>query len=98
MKESEDYMGKHKHEFVNHYDEGSIVFGMSREMDEKSLTAFLQKFTDDELMEVLVKRLSDSEVTEVLDLVTGILRKHLAEEEYHRYFLKEDVPEHGMAE
>lgn len=88
-------MGKHKHEFVNTYDEGSIVFGMSREMDEKSSIAFLQKFTDDDLMELLVKRLSDSEINEVLDLVTRVLKKHLSEEEYHQYFLKEEGHTHG---
>ena len=87
-------MGKHRHEFVNNFDEGSIAFGLNRELDEKSLIAYLQKFTDDELMHLLVKRLSDTEISEIVDFVTGTLKKHLAEEEYHRYFLKDEGHPH----
>ncbi len=87
-------MGRHRHEFVNTFDEGRIAFGLSRELDEKSLIAYLQKFTDDELMHLLVKRLSDTEVSEIVDFVTGTLKKHLAEEEYHRYFLKDEGHPH----
>lgn len=83
-------MDRHRHEFVNTFDEGSIAFGFNRELDEKSLIAYLQKFTDDDLMNLLVKRLSDAEIPEIVDFVTRTLKKHLAEEEYHRYFLKDD--------
>ncbi|HEC99314.1 MAG TPA: cytoplasmic protein [Proteobacteria bacterium] len=83
-------MGRHRHEFVNTFDEGQIAFGLSRELDEKSLIAYLQKFTDDELMHLLVKRLTDAEIEDIVNFVTKILRKHLAEEEYHKYFLKDE--------
>ncbi|MFH1674014.1 MAG: cytoplasmic protein [Pseudomonadota bacterium] len=81
-------MGRHTHDFVNTYDEGKIVFGLDRKTDEKSLIAYLQKFTDDELMQILAKRLSDDEIREVIDYILGILKRHLKEEEYHRFFLK----------
>jgi hypothetical protein len=83
-------MGRHRHEFVNTFDEGQIAFGLSRELDEKSLIAYLQKFTDDELMHLLVKRLTDAEIEDIVNFVTKILRKRLAEEEYHKYFLKDE--------
>jgi TorA maturation chaperone TorD len=83
-------MGRHRHEFVNTFDEGQIAFGLSRELDEKSLIAYLQKFTDDELMHLLVKRLTDAEIEEIVDFVTRVLKKHLAEEEYHECFLKDE--------
>ncbi len=81
-------MGKHRHDFVNRCEE--IVFGLDRETDEKSLIAYFQKFSDDALMELLVKRLSDDEITEMVDFLLGILKRHLKQEEYHRYFLKEE--------
>lgn len=83
-------MGKHRHEFVNQFDSSSIAFGINRSLDEKSFIAFLQKFADDDLMKLLVERLSDYELVKVVDYVTGILKNHLTEEEYHRYFLKDE--------
>jgi hypothetical protein len=81
-------MRRHQHEFVETY-EGMMAFGYSREEDERSLIAFLQKFSDDDLMELLSGRLSDSEIEALVDYLTGLMKKHLSEEEYHRYFLKE---------
>ena len=81
-------MRRHRHEFVEEYD-GMMAFGFSREEDERSLIAFLQKFSDDELMKFLSGRLSDSEIEELVDHLTGLMKRHLGEEEYHRYFLKD---------
>ena len=81
-------MRRHRHDFVETY-EGMIAFGYSREEDERSLIAFLQKFSDDDLMMLLSNRVSDSEIENLVDLLTGLMKKHLSEEEYHRYFLKE---------
>jgi len=68
---------------------GIMAFGYSREEDERSLIAFLQKFSDDELMELLRGRVSDSEIENLVDLLTGLMKKHLSDEEYHHYFLKD---------
>ena len=81
-------MRRHQHEFVETY-EGMMAFGYSREEDERSLIAFLQKFSDDDLMELLSGRLSDSEIEALVDYLTGLMKKHLSEEEYHRLFLKD---------
>ena len=81
-------MRRHRHEFVETY-EGMMAFGYSREEDERSLIAFLQKFSDDDLMKLLISRLSDSEIEELVDRLTGLMKKHVSEEEYHRHFLKD---------
>ena len=81
-------MRRHRHDFVEKY-QGMIAFGYSREEDERSLIAFLQKFSDDDLMQLLSRRVSDSEIEDLVDLLTGLMKKHLSEEEYHRYFLKD---------
>lgn len=78
----------HTHDFVEEYD-GFVGFGMDREIDEHTLTYYLQKFSDDELIEVMRKRMSGEELEQLFNLLAGLLKKHLAEEEYHKYFLKE---------
>ena len=81
-------MRRHRHDFVENY-QGMMAFGYSREEDERSLIVFLQKFSDDDLMELLRSRVSDSEIENLVDLLMGLMKKHLSEEEYHRYFLKD---------
>jgi len=81
-------MVRHRHEFVETY-EGMMAFGYSREEDERSLIAFMQKFSDDEFIKLLGSRLSDAEIEELVDCLTGLMKKHLSEQEYHRYFLKD---------
>ena len=84
----EHIMARHAHEFVERY-EGMMAFGYSREEDERSLIAFLQKFSDDDLMRILSSRLSDAEIDGLVDRLSGLLRRHLSDAEYHRYFLKD---------
>jgi hypothetical protein len=79
---------RHRHEFVEHYD-GLIAFGLSRADDERSITAVLQKFSDDRLMKLLAPRLSDQEIETLVNLLTGLLRRHLTDGEYHEHFLKD---------
>ncbi len=79
---------RHKHEFVESYD-GMIAFGFSRADDERSLIAFLQKFSDDDLMKVLASRLSDHDIETLVNLLTGLLKRHLTDGEYHERFLKD---------
>lgn len=81
-------MRRHRHDFVEKY-HGIMAFGYSREEDERSLIAFLQKFSDDDLMQMLRSRVSDSEIENLVDLLTGLMKKHLSDEEYHHYFLKD---------
>jgi hypothetical protein len=83
-------MGKHRHRFVEDYD-GAVAFGLERGVDEATLTWYLQKFSDDAHMAVIRERMSDSDMTALFDLLGGLLKKYLSEEEYHRVFLKDEV-------
>jgi len=81
-------MKKHSHRFVEEYD-GLVGFGFNREVDEYTLTCYLQKFADDQLMALIRARMSDSEIEELFNLIGRLTKKHLSDEEYHKYFLKE---------
>ncbi len=83
-------MPKHNHTFVEKYD-GMVGFGFSREVDEKSLIVYLQKIADDELAKILAARMSDDEINECFAMLAGLMRKHLKDREYHKYFLKDDL-------
>ncbi len=82
-------MTKHSHNFVETYND-LVGFGLNRETDENTVMYCLQKFSDDSLMEILKQRMADHELEEVFELISKILKKHLTEDEYHRYYLKED--------
>jgi hypothetical protein len=81
-------MVPHSHRFIEEFD-GFIGFGLNTESDMDTVIYYLQKFSDDQLMELLRKRLTDEDREAIFDLLSGLLRKHLSEPEYHRYFLKE---------
>jgi len=82
-------MAKHSHHFVETYD-GLVGFGFDRETDEKTIIYYLQKFSDDSLMENLIQRLTDDELGEIFSMLTKLLKKYLADTEYHMLFLKDD--------
>lgn len=82
-------MDKYSHRFAETY-QGPVAFGLSREIDEATLVVYLQKFSDDKLMELIRGRLSEEEIQHSIDWITGLLKKHLSHEEYHRLFLREE--------
>lgn len=82
-------MARHSHEFVESY-QGLVGFGLDRETNENTVVYYLQKFSDDSLIQVLKGRLADHELTTLFDTLSGMLRNHLTEDEYHRLFLKEE--------
>ena len=82
-------MAKHSHRFVEEYD-GFLGFGLNREVDGKTLTCYLQKFSDDQLMTLLRSRMSSEDMDTLSDLLIHLMKKYLTDEEYHRYFLKDD--------
>ncbi len=67
----------------------TIAFGLDRATDERSFGLFLQRFVDKKLMETLLPRLQDEDILATVDFLTGIMRKHLTEKEYHSLFLAE---------
>lgn len=64
-----------------------IVFGWDRPTDERSCAAFVRRFASAALLEALVPRLTDDELAGLVDQLSGLLRAHLTEGEYHRLFL-----------
>lgn len=82
-------MADHSHRFIEEF-KGFIGFGLNRESDMDTVTYYLQKFSDDHLMALLRKRLTDEDRRAIFDLISRLLRTHLSESEYHRYFLKDN--------
>lgn len=82
-------MGKHSHAFVEEY-EGYVGFGFDRKTDELTLTYYLQKFSDDRLMTLMRERMSDVDMEALFDLIARLMKQYLSEEEYHRYFLRDE--------
>ena len=69
--------------------DGLVGFGLDRETDEYTLTYYLQKFSDDEFMALIRERITQEDMESLFDFLTRLLKKYLAEEEYHRCFLKD---------
>ena len=80
----------HSHRFVEEYD-GLVGFGFDRQTNENTLTYYLQKFSDDQLIAAIRGKMSDRDLEELFNLLAGLLKKHLSDEEYHTYFLKENA-------
>jgi len=71
-----------------------ILFGLNRDEDERSLAAFLQLFSREQLTSVLIPRLTEEEIDQTVQLLTGIMRNHLSENEYHALFLGDNNHRH----
>jgi hypothetical protein len=82
-------MPVHTHEFSETYN-GLVGFGLNRETNENTVIYYLQKFSDDALMAKMRIRMDDDDLAALFDLLSGLLRKHLSEDEYHALFLKEN--------
>lgn len=81
-------MPQHSHDFVEQYT-GLVGYGLDRETDQATLQVYLQKFSDDALMKVLLPRLRQEDMDQLFELMSGLLRAHLEENEYHSVFLKD---------
>jgi TorA maturation chaperone TorD len=86
-------MGDHRHTFVDTYD-GMVGFGFSRETDEKTVMFYLQKFSDDDMLKALIPRLSDEELEHLFEYLNSLMRRHLVDDEYHSFFLKDEGHHH----
>lgn len=73
-----------------------ICFGWDRATDERSFQAFVRRFSRPELLTLLAPRLSDQELTALIDLLTGLMKSHLSEKEYHRLFMADRTPENQV--
>lgn len=81
-------MGDHSHRFIDSY-KGIGAFGWDRESDEDTLKFYLQKFSDDQFMQILIPKMSDQDLDAIYTMINTMIKKHLSEKEYHRYFLKD---------
>lgn len=67
----------------------AICFGWDRATDERSCQAFVRRFSRPDLLAALTPRLTDQELTALIDHLSGLMKRHLSEGEYHRLFLGE---------
>ena len=65
----------------------TILFGWDRPTDERSWQAFVRRFSRRELLTTLAPRLTDQEIVALIDQLSGLMKQHLSEKEYHRLFL-----------
>lgn len=82
---------KHSHEFVKNY--GDPVFGLSRKQSEEAVQYYLQKLSDDGFMKLILPKLKDDELEFLHNIIFTLLKNHISEDEYHKYFLKDGT--HG---
>jgi TorA maturation chaperone TorD len=71
-----------------------ICFGLDRATDERSLAIFLRLFSSDAFLATLIPRLNDDEIDQLVDQLTGLMRRHLTEKEYHELFLGDNNHHH----
>ena len=64
-----------------------ICFGLDRALDVSSFVTYLRLLGREELAAILADRMTSEEIIACVDNMTGLLKKHLSEAEYHRYFL-----------
>ncbi|MFH1216354.1 MAG: hypothetical protein V1706_07625 [Pseudomonadota bacterium] len=76
--------------FFEKMNPAEICFGLNRHTDECSLAAFLQMFCREHLLETLIPRMADGDISDTVNFLTGIMKKHLSETEYHSLFLGEE--------
>jgi len=76
---------------LNNGDRGEeMVFGFDRATDERSLRSFIGRIAGQQMLDELLPRLSNGEMESVVDLFTGLMKRHLSEEKYHRLFLGDE--------
>ncbi len=81
-------MALHRHDFVESYT-GLVGYGFDRPTDQATLAVYLQKISDDECVKRLLEKMSQEEMDQLFDSLSGLLRRHFSEPEYHALFLKD---------
>lgn len=71
-----------------------ICFGLSSRLDKESFSCFLQLAGNKEFADAFAERLSSAEIDEFVSHFMRLLRTHLAEDEYHRLFLRDNDHKH----
>jgi len=79
-------------------DSQHICFGLNEQLDQQSFSCFLQLAGRREFADFLSKRLSEEEIHSFVNFFTGLLKRKLTQEEYHRLFLQEEHSHHHSPE
>jgi len=79
-------------------DSQHICFGLNKQLDQQSFSCFLQLAGRREFADFLSDRLSENEIHSFVDFFTGLLKRNLTQEEYHRLFLQEEHHHHHSPE
>lgn len=72
------------------FDSNQICFGLNQQLDQQSLSCFLQLAGRQKFADLLSQRLSEQEIHAFVNFFTGLLKRNLSEEEYHRLFLQDE--------
>jgi hypothetical protein len=64
-----------------------ICFGLDHALDVRSLVTYLRLFGREQFAALLAARMTSEEIITLVDDLTGLMKRHLSEDEYHRYFL-----------
>ncbi|HBT97228.1 MAG TPA: cytoplasmic protein [Desulfobulbaceae bacterium] len=67
-----------------------ICFGLDHALDSRSLVIYLRLFGREECAALLAERMTSEEIIALADTLTGLMKKHFSEDEYHRHFLNEE--------
>ena len=70
-----------------------ICFGLSSQLDKESLSCFLQLAGRREFADFFAGRLTSAEIDTLVESFMVLMRSHLSEDEYHRLFLQDTVPQ-----
>lgn len=82
---------QHSHEFVKNY--GDPAFGLTRKHSEEAIHYYLQKLSDDGFMKIILPKLKDDELEYLHNIIFTLLKNHISEDEYHKFFLKDGTHE-----
>ncbi len=69
-----------------------MCFGLSSDLDRESFKCFIQLMGNPQLTSTLSSRLSSEDILDIVQYLTGVLKNHLSEDEYHELFLLEQSP------
>lgn len=77
-------------------DSQQICFGLNRHLDQQSFSFFLQLAGRPGFADFLSQRVSGDDIHGFVHFFTGLLKRTLSEEEYHRLFLQDEEHHHGQ--
>lgn len=75
-------------------DTSQLCFGLNENLDQESLAIILQLIGRKEFSDLLASRMNSEEIEKFMNQITGLLKQHLTEAEYHSKFLLNEKHHH----